>query len=161
VLDATVSALIESDAGAGVVGLLTHEGEPWATRCWGVRIVAHDPLQLRLLLPAGSLARLGRRAGAADRFPLALTVADVASLRSVQVKGTAHSLEAPTDDDLARFEVHCAALLEAINTTDGYPPELMVRWPPTDVVAATLDVDAVFDQTPGPDAGARLDGGAP
>jgi hypothetical protein len=154
--DPAVLERLTSGSSSGVVGLCTAEGEPFATRCWGVRAVGEDPLQLRLLLPAGSLARVGLHAGDGHRFPLALTSAHVVTLHAVQAKGTAHSLEAATADDHALFEEYKAAFFETVNRSDGYPPDLLVRWAPMDLCAATLDVDALFDQTPGPGAGSPL-----
>jgi hypothetical protein len=150
---------LTSGASSGVVGLCTAEGEPFATRCWGVRVLREEPLRLRLLLPAGSLARAGLRPGDDRRFALALTAAHVVTLHAVQAKGVAHSLEPATDDDEALFQAYTTTFFDTVNRSDGYQPELLRRWAPVDLWAATLEVEALFDQTPGPAAGAAIGGG--
>jgi hypothetical protein len=159
--DPAVLELLTSGSSSGVVGLCTAEGEPWATRCWGVSLIDEEPLRLRLLLPAGSLSRAGHRAGDGTRFALALTTANVSTLHAVQAKGTAHSLQETSAEDRVRFDAYKAMFFDAINRTDGYEPEALARWAPRDLCAAILDVEALFDQTPGPGAGAPVVGARP
>jgi hypothetical protein len=154
--DPAVLELLTSGSSSGVVGLRTPDGEPYATRCWGVRATNADPLRLELLLPAGSLAHLGRRAGDGASFALALTVADVRTLRAVQAKGVAHSLAEAAPEHHEQFEEYKARFFSAINRADGYQLELLERWAPKDLWVAQLDVESLFDQTPGPSAGATL-----
>lgn len=149
--------LLQGGSSSLVVGVLDPDGEPFATRAWGITAVATDPLVLRVLLPAGSMAKIGRRPGDGATFRLALTAADVESLDSVQVKGTAGDLEEPSLEDLERFTWYLDHFLVAINRVDGNEFELLRRWSPNDVVACTVEVDELFDQTPGPGAGARLE----
>ncbi|MDQ2649334.1 MAG: hypothetical protein M3Z03_07255 [Actinomycetota bacterium] len=149
--------LLEGGSSSLVVGVLDPDGEPFATRAWGITVVAADPLVLRVLVPAGSMARIGRHPGDGASFPLALTAANVESLDSVQVKGTARDLQAPAPEDLEHFTAYLDQFLVAINRVDGNELELLRRWAPNDVVACTVEVDELFDQTPGPGAGARLE----
>ena len=151
-----LSALLEGESSSLVVGVLDADGEPFATRCWGVRITSPDPLQVRVLLPAGSMARIGRLPGDGATFKLALTAADVRSLESVQVKGLAHDLSELSPADRDHFAWYLEHFLAAINLIDGNELRLLQRWAPDDVVACTVDVTERFDQTPGPGAGARL-----
>lgn len=148
--------LLEAGASASVVGLVTDAGEPFATRAWGVHVLSEAPLRLRALLPAGSLARIGLRAGDRGPFAIALTAADVRTLDAVQVKGTGRDLEVPDREDDTRFDAYSRQLFEAIHRSDGNPIELLHRMAPADRVACTIDVEHVFDQTPGPSAGAPL-----
>jgi hypothetical protein len=87
---------------------------------------------------------------------MAVTVADVRTLHAVQAKGTAHSLAEATPDHLERYAAYKAAFFAAVNRADGYRPELLEQWAPIDLWIALLDVEALFDQTPGPTAGATL-----
>jgi hypothetical protein len=154
VLDDELVAFLESGC-ATIVGLVSADGAPFATRGWGT-LVLSDPARLRLLVGAGPFARAGRHVGDGARFPIAVTGASVRTLRGVQVKGVAHDLELPTDDDLARAARFCAEFFAEIEATDGTPRWLMDRLAPVDLLAVTVDVDDVYDQTPGPGAGARL-----
>ena len=153
VFDADLVEYLESGCST-IVGLVTVDGEPYATRGWGIEVLPGDPPRIRLLVGAGAMAAAGRRAD--DRFAIALTGADVRTLRSVQVKGTAHDLEPPTDADLGRSRSFCDAFFADVESTDAVPRVLMDRLVPSDVLACTVDVAEVYDQTPGPGAGARL-----
>ena len=153
VLDADLVDFLESGC-ATIVGFVTADGAPFATRAWGTSVVGHDPPRLRVLLPAGAVAAAGR--SASPTFAIALTGGDVRTLRSVQVKGTAHDLVPPTAADLERSRAYCESFFGAVEEVDGTPRSRMARLAPADLVACAVDVDEVYDQTPGPGAGARL-----
>jgi hypothetical protein len=157
VLDADLITFLESGCST-IVGLLTPSGEPFATRGWGTVVVDPERPTVRLLVGVAAVASVGRRAGDGSSFAIAVTGADVRTLRSVQLKGTAHSLEDVTDDDLACTARFCDAMFDAIADVDGIRRELMERLAPADLVACTVDVDEMYDQTPGPGAGAPLAG---
>jgi hypothetical protein len=156
VIDRPLFDLLESGSSSLVVGVLDPDGEPFATRAWGLQVLSADPMSLRVLLPTGSLARIGRSSGDGSSFPMALTAADVPTLQSLQVKGTARDLDDVTDEDLARFDAYREEFFRVINRTDGYDPEVLERWAPTDLTACTMDVRETFDQSPGPGAGAPV-----
>ena len=59
------------------------------------------------------------------RSPIAVTGADVRTLRSVQLKGTAHDLEPATAADLERSAAFCDAFFADVAATDGIGHELM------------------------------------
>jgi hypothetical protein len=155
VLDAELTEFLESGC-ATIVGLVSTDGAPFATRGWGTLVLSPAPARIRLLVGAGPFARAGRRAGDGSRFAMAVTGANVRTLRSVQVKGVGHDLEPPTADDLVRSVRFCAEFFADIEATDGIPPSLMGRLVPADLLAVTVDVDEVYDQTPGPGAGAKV-----
>ena len=153
VFDADLVEFLESGCST-IVGLVTVDGEPYATRGWGIEVLRGDPPRLRLLVGAGPMAAAGW--GSGDRFAIAVTGANVLTLRSVQVKGTAHGLEPTTDEDRARSQAFCEAFFADVQETDDVPRELMQRLVPADLLACTVEVAEVYDQTPGPAAGARL-----
>lgn len=152
-IDAELTSFLQSGCST-IVGLVHPSGEPYATRGWGIRVLGPD--QIRLLLGAADVAALGLAPGDGTRFAIALTGADVRTLRSVQLKGTAHDIEAVDDDDLARSEQFCEEFFADVHEVDGIGKELMQRLVPADLVACTVDVAEAFDQTPGPGAGAPL-----
>ena len=155
--DPELTQFLESGCST-IVGLVTVDGEPFATRGWAIEVL--DEGRLRVLVGAGALAAAGRAPGGPP-FLIAVTGAEVHTLRSVQVKGTAHDLEPPTSADLERSRAFCDEFFADVESADGIPRHLMDRLVPTDLVALTVDVAELYDQTPGPSAGAPLRGSPP
>lgn len=152
--DSELATFLESGC-ALIVATVSGEGEPYATRGWGLTVLDHRG-SARLLVAAGD-TRL--TTDLADGGRIAVTAADVRTLRSVQLKGVATPVDAATDEDRARTARYTHDFYCDIEETDGVPPEVIARFTPLDVAACTVTVDEVFDQTPGPGAGVRL--GAP
>lgn len=136
-----------------IVGTVGPDGEPHATRSWGLRVLPDEPSRVRVLLDASDAPILEdlARSGA-----IAVTGTDVPTLRSVQLKGHAISFEPATDADQDRALQFCDQLITAINATDGTPRHLIERLVPRRYIACVIAVDTLFDQTPGPRAGAPL-----
>lgn len=149
-IDDTAAALLGSTTSL-IVGGVGPDNTPSALRAWGATL-SDDRATLRLLLTAGdrALADLapGRR--------IAVTATHFTTLRSVQVKGRTLALEDATAQDRIRFDRYAGEVVPRIAELDDMPEEVVARFLPDDVVACTLVVEAVFDQTPGPDAGAQL-----
>ena len=149
--------MIESDAAellespcAMIVGTVAADGLPDATRGWG--LVVEDPCRVRFLLAANAEQAF---ANLEATGVLALTVTHFATLVSYQLKGRAH-VEPATAEDRIRFERFCEGCKAALLEVEGSPPELTQRLVPSGVVACVMEVEQVFDQTPGPEAGALL-----
>jgi hypothetical protein len=141
------------DAGAGlVVGTVAADGEPRAARAWSAEVI--DPAERRLRISVGAddpitLANLGSGS-------IALTGADVRTFRAVQMKGRVLAVEEPTAADLELVHVQSERFFRAVHETDGNPVEHLRRLLPVAIVAVEVLVDELFDQTPGPAAGAPL-----
>jgi hypothetical protein len=150
VLDADKAAFLQGGC-ALIVATVSPDGEPYATRGWGLTLLPDDAV--RLLLAADDAVTIGL---AAAGGALAVTAADVRTLRSVQLKGQAVGVEPAATDDTARAARYCDAFFTDIEETDGTPRAQCDRLMPAGYVACTIAVDAVFDQTPGPGAGASL-----
>jgi predicted pyridoxine 5'-phosphate oxidase superfamily flavin-nucleotide-binding protein len=150
-IEPEVAALMESGCSL-IVGTVDADGVPEATRGFGLRVV-RDEGTLRVVVAADAsitqdnLHNVGR---------VAVTATDVATLRSTQVKGRTVSVHAVTDADRAVFARYHDEFFTALQETDGTPLDLVVRMLPADIAAFVMTVDEVFDQTPGPAAGARL-----
>jgi hypothetical protein len=87
---------------------------------------------------------------------LCLTFVDMA-LRSVQVKGRAVSgPELPGRADVELMRRYRMKIIAACETR-GVPPLLVDAIRPLAVFAVTVAVEELYDQTPGPKAGARFD----
>lgn len=71
-------------------------------------------------------------------------------------EGTVVELREPDRAQLERAERHLEAFTAEARRL-GYPPDLVGRlYGPADLLAVTLSIEEVFDQTPGPSAGKRL-----
>ena len=150
-----LSAFVAAEA-ALIVGTVLPGGEPYATRGWGVTLPpeargAASP-SVRVVLDAAAVEVPGLASGAS----LALTSADVRTLRSLQLKGRTVGLEPPTADDLRTASAYFDSFATAVGETDGTSRHLLERLVPDAYVVAVVVVDEVFDQTPGPSAGAAL-----
>ena len=135
-----------------IVATADAEGVP--ATCRGIAIAAgKDPDTLTLYLPAAtaheSLANIAttRRIAVAASHPL--------SHRTVQVKGVTRGvkLAAPAEEAFVQQRWNeFAAVLDEI----GLPRGVMhgvAHWP---AFAVEMTIEQVFDQTPGPNAGAAL-----
>lgn len=151
--DAATRAFLEGGA-ALVVGTVSPDGEPYATRGWGLRVLgATAPVQVRLLLSAADLVALSDLDGTGR---VAITASDVATLRSLQLKGRVIAVEPIVEDDHDLAAGYVDALFEDVVETDGIARHLLERLVPPAFVAFTVEPDELFDQTPGPGAGAAV-----
>jgi hypothetical protein len=155
VLEGEIGDYLESGAGL-IVGLVAPDGRPFATRAWLFEITDAGAGTARLLLGAGELARL-----AVDDLvgaSIAVTGADVRTFRSVQFKGTVTGVGPPTRDDLAGSVSYQDTFFTAVMEMDWTQREVLDRLVPAELVTATVVITELFDQTPGPQAGARMGG---
>jgi hypothetical protein len=153
-IDQGHARLLESGTCSLMVATASAQGVPHLTRAWGARVLSGGT-DLRVLVPSDDPVTL---ANLAATGAVAVTGADVPTFASVQCKGHALAVEPATAGDRARFSRYRAELARSINEVDGHPVELVTRLAPADVVAVTARVEAMFDQTPGPAAGAPLPG---
>jgi hypothetical protein len=152
-LEPDLVTLLESDA-IILVGTVAADGLPEASRGWGLAVRPEaDPPEVRLLMPVAS-ARARENLETTGR--IAITVTDVETLRSAQVKGRVARFEPATDADARAHERSFTALTEALQRADGTDPELFRRVKPGALTAVIATLEEVYDQTPGPAAGVRL-----
>jgi hypothetical protein len=124
-----------------------------AFRVWGASLDENGPLRVLVSSDAGrTLAnvRQGSR--------LCFTFTDIVTFQSVQAKGRATGAAeppGPADIELLRRydDVFVSRLLEI-----GHPTRLGDRLRPVAVFVVSVEIDDLFDQTPGPGAGARMEG---
>lgn len=137
-----------------IVGTVGADGVPSATRGWGA-VVGADANSLRLLLSArddSTIANLNATGA------IAVTGADVRTLSSVQLKGRARIVGPATARDLGVMRRYTDLFFGDVEETDGTPRVVLDRLVPADFVACIVEVETLFDQTPGPGAGAPLEG---
>ncbi len=150
-IDEELAAFVRGPVSA-MLGTADAMAVPDATRVAGVG--ALDGRRLRVLIsPEARTARLNAVAGARA----AVLVTNIITYRSVQWKGRVISAgEGRTPGDLALLHRHIDAFCEA-SPRVGIARELVVRLFPLEVVPLVIEVDALYDQTPGPGAGRRID----
>lgn len=150
-------ALLEVGS-ALVVGTVSSAGEPRASRASSWRLVDAAGRRVRMAISADDPTVVDNLMPRADRPdpPVAVTGADVATLRSVQLKGRVVAMGDPDAGDLVSIERHLDVFTRKIEATDGHPREIVRRFLPRAYVMVELVVDEAYDQTPGPGAGAVL-----
>lgn len=144
-----LAAFIES--GVGMVGASAGDDlVPEAFRLWGV---SWDPDgHLRALISSDATRTLATVKPGAW---LSLTFVDM-TMRSVQVKGRAVSgPELPNRADVEVMRRYRTDLVAAF-ATRGVPSLLLDAIRPLAVFALTVAVEELYNQTPGPKAGARF-----
>jgi Pyridoxamine 5'-phosphate oxidase len=140
-------------AGASlVVGTVSADGEPRATRGWAVQVVDERTRRIRVVMGGDDQVSVENL----KNGRVALTGADVRTLRSVQLKGRVVSTAPATDEDVHLVADHSGAFFRAVHETDGMPIALLERLLPATVVAVEFEVEEMFDQSPGPGAGSEI-----
>jgi hypothetical protein len=154
-LDAGVAAFAEISArGASILAAVTlPDGTPRATRAWSCEVVDATRRRLRIVFSDTAAAIVDALHRGTGR--VAVTAADVATLESVQVKGRVVTVEPTTPHDEVLVAHHGELLVEVIHRTDGMPVDVLHRFLPTRTIAVEIEVEEVYDQTPGPTAGSR------
>jgi hypothetical protein len=149
---------IAGSGAAVVVGTRDANLAPEVVRGWGVA-VADDGSAIEVCIAASTGGRTLENL--ADNQRVAVTLVTPTTYRSMQVKGRGQGGLTPTAGDLALVEGHRAAFVREVAAV-GVPPDLGPRFyqAEMDLSPALLKIrvliDEVFDQTPGPSAGARL-----
>jgi hypothetical protein len=154
VFDAETVAFLEGGC-ALIIGTVEPGGKPRSARGWGLTLLDGEARRARLLLDAEDDITIANAAGGGA---IAVTAADVLTLRSIQLKGRSVGVEPADDDDEATAEAYYRKLFTDIEQTDGTPWEVAMRMVPVGYVACTLEIEDAFDQTPGPEAGGRIGG---
>lgn len=153
-IDEALRAFLERGC-AMVVGTVGDDGAPHAQRAFGCSVL--DATTVRVLLDSTDPVLREHLDGTRA---IAITSADVRTLRSVQLKGRVLAVEdEPTADDIARCDAHNEELFLDIQETDHFPREYPERMVPPAYVVALVSVAELYDQTPGPAAGTRVTAG--
>jgi predicted pyridoxine 5'-phosphate oxidase superfamily flavin-nucleotide-binding protein len=154
-IDDELAAFLEC-AGSLIVGTVGADGVPTASRAWDLRVLG-DHARIRVQLDAADAVGI---ANVDAGRSVAVTVTDVFTLRSVQVKGSGAPTDAPTGDDIVHGDRYRAGFLANVVEVEQVPEELALQLLPPSFLVFEMPIDEVYDQTPGPGAGARL-GAAP
>ena len=154
-LEADVVELLESGCGL-LIGLVTAAGKPLAARGWGLTVLS-DGTRARILLGGEELGRLGYPPGGEISTMVAVTGSSVLTLRSIQLKGPITATRLMDDDDADRLRSYCNDFFDDVAAVDSFPRHLMERMIPPAMCTCEFDIVEVYNQTPGPNAGARVE----
>jgi CBS domain-containing protein len=152
VFTAETTAFLEGGC-ALVIGSVGADGEPTASRAWGLTVLSRDGGECRLLLDAAAEKFVGILT---ETDVIAVTAADVPTLRSVQLKGVVTAIETATDADRDRAAQYTRAFFDDIANTDGTELTILEHMRPHGFLACLTRFDEIYDQTPGPAAGAAI-----
>lgn len=152
VFDESIQTVVEAGSPL-ILATASADGRPHAARGWGITAVDSARGLIRVLLDADDPVTV---ANAKLGGPIALTAADVVSLRSVQFKGKCVSVEPATDADRDSSARYCDKFFADVEQTDGTPRVKLERLVPNDLLAVIVEVRELFNQTPGPRAGETL-----
>jgi hypothetical protein len=147
VIDPALAGFVEGDA-AQTIGTADGDCVPTIGRAWGLRV--RDGHLVRALVSVDAATTPNLRPGAR----IAMLLIDIATYRSVQLKGSITNIESPSAADRDVHAVYLAEFEAALRAADRNIPLDSVA--SLDLLAVTIDVDAVYDQTPGPGAGRPL-----
>lgn len=140
--------------GSGLlVGSVTIDGDPHTVRAWSAELVDPSTARIRVAVCADDPLTLP----SVDGRLVAVTAADVRTVESVQVKGRAFHVGPPNDHDLDVIEHQSEAFLLSIQETDGDPVEYLRRMKPNSYAMVEVEVTEIYDQTPGPRAGTKVE----
>jgi hypothetical protein len=158
VIGAETVAFLEGGC-ALIVGTVGGDGEPRANRAFGLTVLpgAAD-VAVRVLLDTNDPVI---RENLETTGHIAITAGNVQTLHSTQLKGRAVAIEAGTDADRERAARYVREFADDVVAVDRTPRELIARMMPPDVFAVTVAVAELYDQTPGPGAGGRLETALP
>ena len=154
-------AFLESGCSA-IIGTVSADDEPHAGRAWGLDVLptecdgpdATAGSMVRVLIDADDELTVRHLV---DLGPVAITAANVPTLRSVQLKGRSLGMHDADEAVVERSARFCVAFFADVERTDGTERALLVRLVPDRFMVFDMQVEEVFDQTPGPAAGAPLE----
>jgi hypothetical protein len=141
------------DSGVAMLGASADaDGVPEAFRVWGACV--DEGGRMRALVSSSAVRTFENlRRGTM----LSLVFTDITTFTSVQVKGPAAAgAEAPGPPEVAMIDRYERTFGDALAHI-GHPPDLLERLRPRSVFVATVEVEQLYDQTPGPTAGRRVE----
>lgn len=136
---------------AVLVGTGDSDRRPEGLGGWGPRVSGEHSLDVFLDAERADRTLANLR----DNGRIAVTLAYPITHRSVQFKGRMREVAPPTPEDIEFVQTHREAFV-VVTSLIGDPPEAIRAMWLDDVVRVTMEVEAAFDQTPGPGAGKPL-----
>ncbi len=139
--------LLEGPCGL-IIGAVGADGLPHAGYAWGLRVLDAGT-SIRVIAESGPAFNVGAA--------MAVTGSDVGTYRTIQIKGVIRSAEAATPEDLYLAKVHIEQFVSEVVTVEQSPREAVESFPSIEFDVYVVDIEEVFDQSPGPNAGTAVD----
>ena len=136
---------------AVLIGTGDAEHRPEGLGAWGPRVSGDHSIDIFIDAERADRTLANLR----DNGRIAVTLAYPISYRSVQFKGRIREIAAPTEEEREAVQKHREAFV-VVTSLIGDPPETIRALWLEDVIRLTVDIEAAFDQTPGPLAGRPL-----
>jgi hypothetical protein len=152
VFDESVVAFVRSGC-ALIVGSASPDRRPVASRGWGIPELDDGGEQITVLVDEDD------HQAAANLVPgaaVAITATSVTTLRSLQLKGRVLEVEPATAADAKVARAYCDSFFGDIEQVDGMHRDILERMVPAGWFRCRVAVEARYDQTPGPGAGAPM-----
>jgi hypothetical protein len=137
---------------AAVAATRDERMRPQVVRAWGLT-VAPDGASASICVGAAPDSQT--LANIAANGAISVTMVIPSTYRMIQMKGRVTGVTEPSAEQLERVEEHAVAF-EAEVAPLGLTAEQARRFVHHELMAVTFSVTEVYDQTPGPGAGARL-----
>jgi hypothetical protein len=137
---------------ATIVATRDDRMRPSLQRGWALA-VSEDGREVTVCVSAAPGSRI--RDNLESNGAVAITCSRPTTYRTVQVKGKVVGIRDPTAEQRADAEAHADAFSREVEEL-GLPPGTGRRMFDTDLVAVTIAAAELYDQTPGPRAGAPL-----
>jgi hypothetical protein len=137
---------------AAVAATRDERMRPQVVRAWGLKVGPDDASATICVAAAPDSQTL---ANIASNGAISVTMVIPSTYRMIQMKGRASATAEPTAEQLERVEAHAAAFAMEVQPL-GLTAEQARRFLHHELTAVTFSVAEVYDQTPGPGAGARL-----
>jgi hypothetical protein len=135
-----------------VVATRDDELRPEIARGWGPEVAENRAsVTLCVSLAPGSRTHANLERNGA----VAATFSKPSTYRTVQLKGSTLDVDEPDEDQLARVQQHLDSFADEVRQV-GLEPTVVRALLEPELLAVTFDVRELYDQTPGPTAGARL-----
>ncbi len=150
-MDTELASFLQEGIGI-FLGTRNERLEPNGTRVVAVRVEG-DGLHVVAFVPAGESREV--LADLEANRQAALVFARPPDERACQLKGLFAGAHPAREEERAMVEAQWHRWLERL-TTIGYPHETFAHWTTWPCMAIRVRVQAIFNQTPGPGAGAPL-----
>jgi hypothetical protein len=151
-IDEALKEFIETGV-ACVLGTASVERRPHVTYVWGPKVLdSGDTLHVFLERPRATQAV----ANLEETGLAAVTFAQPVSYRSIQLKGRYRGMAAATHEEGAWVQRHRDAFSAQTALTGDSPGVRRNAWMDAELLRFEIEVEAGYDQTPGPNAGQPL-----
>jgi len=150
-IDDELAAYLQPGPFSCIVASADPELRPETVRGWGLRMHG-DRSAIDIFVGREPSRRL--RDNLSKNNAMALAIANVTTYQTVQLKGKCVAIGEPSVADLLRVHAHGEGFVRGVQLV-GVSEHAARGSLVADVVKLILDPEALFDQTPGPEAGVQ------